>query len=137
MPFAKFLKLWENVLNRLNGGLVPFTILLEVLCDGNHDQQCYECGVQVRVERVALISNLSVHPLLFGISVLIIGQGFYFSICGKGTCLHSPHQDLFIRTRRSLIEFYVSLLWEYSGEKCDYCDGFSLDMKGHRCAKCK
>merc|ERR1712098_1016890 len=75
--------------------------------------------------------------ILSTIPVLMMGRGLYFSICGKATCLNSPQKDEFMKTRKFLQDFYISLLWEYSGERCDYCDGFNQDMKGHRCARCK
>jgi len=133
---SKFHNLWENMLDKLKEGLVPWTTLVEVLCEGNLVQQCHECGVQVHVQNVVALSA-PVIGLFQAVPHLIFGCGFIYSLCGKFSCCKSIIKDSDCIARTSLLRLYARLLWEYVGEECDYCGGFNQEVKSHRCSGCR
>jgi len=132
---SKFHKSWENMLDKLREGLVPWTTLVEVLCEGNPVQQCYECGVQVHVQNVAVSHGGC--GFFQVIPHLIFGSGFSFSLCGKFSCSNILLKDSFFMAKTRLLEFYERLLWEYVGERCDYCGEVNQEVKSHRCSGCR
>jgi len=132
---SKFHKSWENMLDKLREGLVPWTTLVEVLCEGNPVQQCFECGVQIHVQNVAVFDGP--FGLFQVIPHLMIGCGFIYSLCGKFSCCKSILKESLFMARARLLKLYVSLLGEYFGEGCDYCGGFNQEMKSHRCSGCR
>ena len=135
MPHLKFLELWENLLDKMNGGLVPMTTLVDVLCEGNPVRQCHECGVKVTVQAVVVIhGRYHYYP---GIPVLMFGTGLAFSLCGDYCCFQKFVRGPFPGARRQMLALYRRLQWEYGGEFCDYCGGISQEVRSHRCAKCK
>jgi len=135
MNHSKFHKSWDNMLGKLKEGLVPWTTLVEVLCEGNPVQQCYECGVQVHVQNVAV--SLGGCGFFQVIPHLIFGSGFSFSLCGKFSCSNILLKDSFFMAKTRLLEFYERLLWEYVGERCDYCGEVNQEVKSHRCSGCR
>jgi len=135
MTHAKFHKLWNNLLDKLNEGLVPMTTLVDVLCEGNPAQQCYKCKVKVVVQNVSVFHGSHTH--FQGFPVFMFGCGVSFSLCGMPSCFESLHGGLFSTARLQLIKFYQRLRWEYAGEVCDYCGDINKEVKSHRCAGCK
>jgi len=135
MTHAKFNKLWNNLLDKLNEGLVPLTTLVETLCEGNTVRQCYECRVKVVVQNVSVSYSSYAH--FPGFPVFVLGAGLSFSLCGMPGCFESLRGESFNTARGQLIKFYQKLRWEYVGEVCDYCGGINNEVRSHRCAGCK
>jgi len=135
MPHAKFHQLWEDVLDRMKEGLVPMSTLVDALCEGDPERQCYECGVQVTVQAIVVLHGSYHHYP--GIPVLMFGTGLVFSLCGKDSCFQSYLTGPFQEARRQMLAVNRKLQWEYGGEFCDYCGGIGQEVKSHRCAKCK
>ena len=135
MTHMKFHKLWENLLDKMNQGLVPMTTLVDVLCEGNPVQQCHECGVQVTLQAVVVLHGA--YRYYPGIPVLMFGTGLAFSLCGDHCCFQKFVRGPFTRARQQMLVLYRRLQWEYGGELCDYCAGISQEVKSHRCATCK
>merc|ERR1719370_1251635 len=107
MNHSKFHKSWDNMLGKLKEGLVPWTTLVEVLCEGNPVQQCYECGVQVHVQNVSVLHGIS--GLFKAIPVLLFGGGFSFSLCSPFSCSNSLRRDSLCVARTRLRKFYEKL----------------------------
>jgi len=135
MTHAKFLKLWEDVLDKMKEGLVPMITLVDVLCEGVPERQCFECGVQVTVQAIVVLHGSYNHYP--GIPVLMFGTGLAFSLCGKDNCYQSFVRGPFAEARRQMLAVNRRLQWEYGGEFCDYCGGIGQKVRSHRCAKCK
>ena len=52
---AKFNDVWQKVLDKMHGGLVPYQTLVQVMCGGQLEQVCHGCSEEVRVSDAILL----------------------------------------------------------------------------------
>ena len=79
--------MWQRFLDKLTGGLVPFTALLEVLCGGDLCQSCYCSTEEVTVKDIYdLFMEV---PAAFNGPVLLFSDGTSLSLCEKNERLDS------------------------------------------------
>jgi len=137
MTHAHYNQVCEKVLDMLSVGLVPYTRLVEALCDGNLVQPCYVCGDQVTVVDAAALEYCRSNDLNL-VPTLCVGGGIVYSLCGEQRCLddHSKSNS-FRQGYDRLCSLYTRLSYEYWGQSCNYCGGFNQEVKGYRCAGCK
>jgi len=149
--------LWKNMIDMLNGGLVPFVRVVEVLCDGNLYQDCHWCDKRVNVVDVGDNVIIFTRTAMMGLSIpflenvtaillfddeptLLFCAGVPYVVCGMSSC-NMAFGGFFSYLAKALVEMnntFDKLSVEYRGDLCDYCGGFNQQtMKGSRCAGCK
>jgi len=140
-------KMWENVLATLSRGLVPYNTLLDAILHNIPLQHCYGCGGEVtKVKKFVFIIGFFHLAVPTGVPFLLLSKsGSVYYLCGKILCskkllwpkkLELKQESLAMRDLR-VVRLYGRLLSEYQAELCDYCGGFSKDVRAHRCAGCK
>jgi len=128
---TQFDKMWENVLNVLGEGLVPFTHLVaQGLCDGDPVQQCYMCEEEIIVKGAARFHSNTPDP------AVIFDWGVVYKLCCRDPCKVQSYEDSFKRGIDALKKLYESLAPEHQNEKCDYCGRLNQEARGHRCSAC-
>jgi len=127
---TQFNKIFQKILDKLNGGVVPFMALVEIICDGQLRQPCQGCLKEVTVSDVIVglkrPSSDQEPTLLFGsISV---------SVCGQQACVQSTAHH--VEEGRKLDMVYGKLAGQFGADMCDYCALYFKGVRGHRCSRC-
>ena len=82
---AKFNDVWQKVLDKMHGGLVPYQALVQVMCGGQLEQACHGCSEELKVSDAILLCKRmrSVEG-----PALLLGM-FSVAVCGKMPCVYS------------------------------------------------
>ena len=129
MTSAMFTDIWQEVLDKLQGGMIPFLTLIEVLCGGQLSQSCYSCSKVVTVGDIVSMDRLeSVDGpvLMFG----PVGS-IQVSLCGK-LCAQQNSAKI-CEEEEYMTLGYTKLFSKYVVDRCDYC---SMSYKGVSANRC-
>jgi len=126
--------LWQRILDTLNGRLVPYIALVEVLCGGQLKQKCYECLEETIVSDVFMIGGGSSTLDLDCVQgpVLMFGR-VTAALCDDQECLEQGMDKLF-QHDIDLYDLYAKK--GVAAISCDYCGVPGAWNRGHRCSRC-
>ena len=122
---------WQNILDKLQGGLKPYVAFVESLCGGKLLQKCFGCSEEVTVAdvKVEMSGNEVEGPVLVFSNIIL-------SLCGKTKCYKSRKYLKIEEENDNLGDVYNKLGSEFARDMCDYCSQYHRGVRGHRCSQC-
>ena len=132
---AQFSCLWQNIIDKMQGGMVPFLTVLEILCEGRLKQVCCRCYKEVVVSEVVLSQVLSpLYPDKIEVPTLAFGT-IRAILCGSQGCgqlwnkIHCADVILLLDYTKRAIQFVCN--------RCDFCVKYYSGTKmGKGCSRC-
>ena len=119
----------------MQGGLAPFTDILEVLCGGHLGQLCYRCPEEVTLVGVDLATGNGIKDgrVRHGTALIFTGR-VILSLCSKARCWQIWSK--IVKEDQNLMLIHGKLGYEFAADMCDYCAQTHMGVRGHRCSRC-
>jgi len=135
---VQFNEVWQQILDKMHGGLVPYLTLVTVVCGGKLRQTCSMCLEEVQVSDVIGWDGDNYTEELRSIQCPLLHFGIITAaVCSKVLCVESVDGILSNQETKGLILTYGKLYLELNGDRCDFCALNYSGVRGHRCSKCK